>query len=191
MNAVTHRDYTNTGEYITVKLFDDRLEIYSPGKLGGFVTLENMQYKRYSRNPQISRVLTEFGIVRELNEGVKRIYREMKNFYLKEPIYSEPDQHSVLLVLDNNIVMRGRRKKESMLKNTKIKEKWNNLNSQQQKVLQAIYDKGEITSEEVAEIINRKKTSAINLLNKLIVEDLIVWTGTSKNDKYGKYIIKY
>ena len=191
VNAVTHRDYTNTGEYITVKLFDDRLEIYSPGKLGGFVTIENMQYKRYSRNPQISRVLTEFGIVRELNEGVKRIYREMRDFYLKDPIYSEPDQHSVLLVLDNNIIMRGKRKKETMLKNTKIKEKWESLNSQQQKVLQAIYDKGEITSEEVAEIIDRKKNASVNLLNKLIDENLIVWTGTSKSDKYGKYIIKF
>ena len=191
VNAVTHRDYTNTGEYITVKLFDDRLEIYSPGKLGGFVTIENMQYKRYSRNPQISRVLTEFGIVRELNEGVKRIYREMRDFYLKDPIYSEPDQHSVLLVLDNNIIMRGKRKKETMLKNTKIKEKWDSLNSQQQQVLQAIYDKGEITSEEVAEIIDRKKNASVNLLNKLIDENLIVWTGTSKSDKYGKYIIKF
>ena len=74
VNAVTHRDYTNTGEHITVKLYDDRLEIYSPGKLGGFVTLDTMKTKRYSRNPQIARVLTEFGIVRELNEGVKRIY---------------------------------------------------------------------------------------------------------------------
>ena len=167
------------------------MEIYSPGKLGGFVTIENMQYKRYSRNPQISRVLTEFGIVRELNEGVKRIYREMRDFYLKDPIYSEPDKHSVLLVLDNNIIMRGKRKKETILKNTKIKEKWESLNSQQQKVLQAIYDKGEITSEEVAEIIDRKKNAAVRLLNKLIDEKLIVWTGTSKNDKYGKYIIKF
>ncbi len=190
VNAVTHRDYTNTGEYITIKLFDDRLEIYSPGKLGGFVTLENMKNKRYSRNPQIARVLTEFGIVRELNEGVKRIYREMRNFYLKDPIYSEPDQHSVLLVLDNNIVMRSKRKKETMLKNGMIKEKWKNLNVQQQKVLQAIYDKGEVTSEEVAQIIGRKKNSAIRLLNKLIEENLVVWTGTSKHDKYGKYVIK-
>ena len=60
-----------------------------------------MKTERYSRNPQIARVLTEFGIVRELNEGVKRIYSEMQRFYLKDPIYSEPNQHSVLLVLDN------------------------------------------------------------------------------------------
>lgn len=190
VNAVTHRDYTNNGEYITIKLFDDRLEILSPGKLGGFVTIENMQTKRYSRNPQIARVLTELGIVRELNEGVKRIYSEMRSFYLKDPIYSEPNQHSVLLVLDNNIVMRSKRKKETMLKKDDINNKWERLNYQERKILQAIYDKGEITALEAANIIERGKTSAIKLLNKLIEEELIIWTGTSKKDSYGRYIIK-
>ena len=190
VNAVTHRDYSNTGEYIIVKLFDDRLEILSPGKLSGFITLENMKTERYSRNPQIARVLTEFGIVRELNEGVKRIYSEMQRFYLKDPIYSEPNQHSVLLVLDNNIVMRSKRKNETMLKNREIEQKWEQLNYQERQVLQAIYDKGEITSLEVAEIIKRGKTTAVKLLNRLVDYDLIVWTGTTKKDSYGRYIIK-
>ena len=190
VNAVTHRDYSNTGEYITVKLFDDRLEILSPGKLSGFITLENMKTERYSRNPQIARVLTEFGIVRELNEGVKRIYSEMQRFYLKDPIYSEPNQHSVLLVLDNNIIMRSKRKTETMLKNSEIEQKWEQLNYQERQVLQAIYDKGETTSLEVAEIIDRGKTTAVKLLNRLVDYDLIVWTGTTKYDKFGRYIIK-
>ncbi len=190
VNAVTHRDYSNTGEYITVKLFDDRLEILSPGKLSGFITLDNMKTERYSRNPQIARVLTEFGIVRELNEGVKRIYSEMQRFYLKDPIYSEPNQHAVLLVLDNNIVMRSKRKNETMLKNSEIEQKWVQLNYQERQVLQAIYDKGEITSVEVAEIIKRGKTTAVKLLNRLVDYDLIVWTGTTKYDKFGRYILK-
>ena len=63
-----------------MKLFDDRLEILSPGKLSGFITLENMKTERYSRNPQIARVLTEFGIVRKLNEGVKKYIVKCKDF---------------------------------------------------------------------------------------------------------------
>ena len=189
VNAVTHRDYSNSGEYITIKLFDDRMEIYSPGKLGGFVTLETMKTKRYSRNPQIARVLSELGIVRELNEGVKRIYSEMKRFFLKDPIYSEPDNNSVLLVLDNNIVMRGQRKEESMLKNQKIQEAWNSLNLVERNILTAIFDKGEITSGEVAKLINRSKPTAVKLLNKLMDMKLIEWTGTNKADTYGRYII--
>lgn len=46
---------------------------------------------RYSRNPRIARVLSEFGWVKELNEGVKRIYDEMQMFFLKEPTYTEPN----------------------------------------------------------------------------------------------------
>lgn len=190
VNAVTHRDYSNSGEHITIKLFDDRLEICSPGRLGGFVTLDTMRTKRYSRNPQIARVLNEMGIVRELNEGVKRIYSEMQRFFLKDPIYSEPDRHSVLLVLDNNIVMRSKRKEESMLKDNIIQDKWEDLNFLEKQVLTTIFDKGEISSEETAKIINRGKTTAVKLLNKLVDMNLIIWTGTSKFDNKGKYIIK-
>lgn len=190
VNAVTHRDYSNSGEHITIKLFDDRLEICSPGRLGGFVTLDTMKTKRYSRNPQIARVLNELGIVRELNEGVKRIYSEMQRFFLKDPIYSEPDRNSVLLVLENNIVMRSRRKEESMLKDNEIQDKWKDLNYLEKQVLTTIFDKGEISSEETAKIINRGKTTAVKLLNRLVDMNLIVWTGTSKSDNKGKYIIK-
>lgn len=187
VNAVCHRDYSNSGEYIIVKLFDDRLEILSPGKLGGFVTLETMKNKRYSRNPQIARVLNELGIVRELNEGVKRIYSEMQRFYLKDPVYSEPDRNSVLLVLDNNIAVRANRKQETLKKSDVVKDKWKLLNYAERQVLQVINDKGEVTSEDVSKIINRGKTTAVKLLNKLIDLDLIVWTGTSKRDSYGRY----
>lgn len=190
VNAVTHRDYSNNGEHITIKLFDDRLEICSPGRLGGFVTLDTMRTKRYSRNPQIARVLNELGIVRELNEGVKRIYTEMQRFFLKDPIYSEPDRNSVLLVLDNNIIMRSKRKEESMLKDNTIQDKWEELNYLEKQVLTTIFDKGEISSEETAKIINRGKTTAVKMLNKLVDMNLIVWTGTSKADNKGRYIMK-
>ena len=60
-------------------MFDDRLEIYSPGKLPNIVTVENIKHERFYRNPRIARTLTEFGWVREMNEGVKRIYSEMES----------------------------------------------------------------------------------------------------------------
>ena len=190
VNAITHRDYSNTGEYILIKIFNDRLEISSPGSLGGFVTIDNMKTERYSRNPLISRTLTEFGIVRELNEGVKRIYKEMDNIHLNEPKYSVINNHLVLLVLENNIEVRSKIQSNSMLKKDKIRECWNTLNYQEQKVIQMIYDKGSVTSLDVAILIERGKTTAIKLLNKLQEKDLIVWTGTSKSDRLGNYILK-
>lgn len=102
VNAVTHRDYSITGDYIRITMFDDRLEIFSPGKLPNIVTLDNIMETRFARNQMISRVLTEFGLVRELNEGVKRIYAEMKEQNLEPPIYTEKP-YSVLLILKNKI----------------------------------------------------------------------------------------
>ena len=65
--------YAMAGSFIKVSMYDDRLEIKSPGKLPNIVTVENIKHTRYSRNPRISRVMTEYGWVRELNEGVKRM----------------------------------------------------------------------------------------------------------------------
>ena len=82
-------------------MFDDRLEIISPGKLPNIVTIDNIQHTRYSRNPHIARVLVDFGWVRELNEGVRRIFADMKASALSEPTYSEPDQRYVQIILRN------------------------------------------------------------------------------------------
>ena len=82
VNAVTHRDYAFRGDYVRVSMFDDRLEIVSPGPLPNIVTLDNMRETRYSRNPRIARTLVEFGWVRELNEGIPRIYSEMQGMLL-------------------------------------------------------------------------------------------------------------
>ena len=110
VNAVTHREYGMSGSYIKITMFDDRLEIRSPDKLPNIVNIDNIQITRYSRNPRIARVLTEFGWVRELNEGVKRIFSDMKDLYLDPPEYSEPEQ-TVRLILKNNIAIRSIRQR--------------------------------------------------------------------------------
>ncbi len=188
VNAVTHRDYSNSGEQILVKIYENRMEISSPGKLGGYVTINTIQSKRYSRNPQIARTLVEFGIVRELNEGVKRIFHEMKQYSLKEPQYFEPDENSVLLILENNIDMRIRMNTFSM--NEQLKNMWNDLSYLEQQIIEFIMGRNGATREEISVVIGRSKTTTVNLLNRLIDMKLIIWTGTNKNDSYGKYVIK-
>lgn len=81
VNAVTHRAYNVQGDDIKIKMFDDRLEISSPGKFPNIVNRYNIKEVRYSRNPRTARALTEMGWVRELGEGVKRIYKEMDAFF--------------------------------------------------------------------------------------------------------------
>lgn len=88
VNAVTHRSYSQQGEGIRVKQFTDRLEVESPGRFPKLVRVENIRKSRFSRNPHIARVLAEMtDYVREMNEGVERMFQEMEQVGLREPAY--------------------------------------------------------------------------------------------------------
>ena len=102
INAVAHRDYAASGQFILVSMFDDRLEIESPGRFPYIVTADNITHTRFSRNKTISRVMTEFEWVRELNEGVKKIYSDMAEAGLPAPEFVETP-NTVKLILRNNI----------------------------------------------------------------------------------------
>ena len=190
VNAVTHRDYSISGEHIKIMLYDDRMEIISPGKLPGLITLETMMTERFSRNPKISRVLYDLNIVRELNEGVKRIYKEMKDYFLDDPEYSEPQRRAVKLVLKNNIIMRNKRKNETLLKNDDLNKSWDGLNLLEQQMIQAIHDRGRMTTSELAELIHRDRKTVQRKLKKLQDLGLVTWIGTSIKDPQKVYVIK-
>ncbi|WP_448591025.1 ATP-binding protein [Thermoflexus hugenholtzii] len=88
VNAVAHRDYRLQGLGIEVHLFDDRMEIWSPGELVEPATLEKLRSRERvhaSRNPRIVRVLTAFGYMRELGEGIPRMFEVMEQEGLRPP----------------------------------------------------------------------------------------------------------
>lgn len=99
VNSLIHRDYSRKEAFIRVIMYDDRLEILSPGKLPNIIDINNIMNKKYSRNPIISRVLSEFASDKESNKGIKGIYYEMEKYSLEPPEYSEPNKDSVLLKL--------------------------------------------------------------------------------------------
>lgn len=189
VNAVTHRDYAYAGDYIRVSMYDDRLEIVSPGKLPNTVTLDNMRETRYSRNPRIARTLVEFGWVRELNEGVKRIYTEMQKMLLNDPAFSEPDGARVLLTLENNIVTRTLRQRDA-LEDRISSEVLGGLGEYELAAVQAVYAKGRITTRELARIIGRSTKSASAILKSLEAQDVLIWHGTSTNDPAQHYTLR-
>lgn len=181
VNAVTHREYGISGRYIKVSMFDDRLEIESPGKLPNIVNVDNIQSTRYSRNPRIARVLTEFGWVRELNEGVRRIYTDMQSFYLDPPIYTEPDQ-SVKLTLKNNIAMRTMRQ-ENRIATRLGDELWNELDELEKSILSYMAGKNSVTTIELAQITH-VSTKTINVrINDLISKNIVKANGKKRSPK--------
>ncbi len=86
VNAVIHRDYGLEGAQILLYIFDDRLEIRSPGTLPNSVTLDNIR-THYSkpRNETIARVLLNLGYVNRLGSGVPRMIRLMRQHSGREP----------------------------------------------------------------------------------------------------------
>ncbi len=89
VNAVAHRDYSVRGEGIRATLFSDRLEIYSPGRLPGHVTVENIVEERYSRNESLVQVLADFGLIERLGYGIDRMLRQMEQAGLPPPVFRE------------------------------------------------------------------------------------------------------
>jgi len=184
VNAVTHREYGMSGGYIKIAMFDDRLEITSPGKLPNIVTVDNIRLTRYSRNPRIARVLTEFGWVRELNEGVKRIFSDMEEFYLEPPVYSEPE-YSVKLVLKNNIAMRTRRQSDRAAENLG-KDVWKGLDDLEKQILAYMAGKKQVKTSELAKYTKKASRTISVRLNHLINLNIIKRNG-SKTDPNQTY----
>lgn len=186
VNAVTHRDYSFSGDYIRVTLFDDRLEIFSPGKLPNIVTLDNMRNTRFSRNPNIARTLVEFGWVRELNEGVQRIYDEMQSYFLNDPVFSEPEGAAVLLTLENSITSRVLRTQDS-LEERLSQEILESLNEYEFAALRYVCSTGKITTKDLCRLIGKGNSLCSHTLKKLANDGILVWHGTSTNDPSQYY----
>lgn len=89
VNAIAHRDYSIRGEGIRLLMFSDRLEVYSPGRLPGHVTLENIKDERYSRNEAIVAVLTDLGYIERLGYGIDRMIAAMQEAGLPAPEFAE------------------------------------------------------------------------------------------------------
>jgi ATP-dependent DNA helicase RecG len=87
VNAVAHRDYTLEGSFIQVRLFSDRLEVQSPGGLGGHVTVDNIAYEQYTRNPHIVRLLEDYGYVEHRGLGVDLMIRAMADAGREAPVF--------------------------------------------------------------------------------------------------------
>ena len=89
VNAIAHRDYGVRGEGIRLLMFNDRLEVYSPGRLPGHVTLDNLVDERYSRNEAIVSVLSDMGYIERLGYGIDRMIATMKEYGLPAPLFEE------------------------------------------------------------------------------------------------------
>lgn len=98
-NAVLHRDYSIATD-IQIRIFDNRIEVESPGKLPGHITVENILEERYSRNGSIVRLINKFPNPpnKDVGEGLNTAFNAMAQLQLKAPIIIE-DENKVTVYI--------------------------------------------------------------------------------------------
>ena len=89
-NAVLHRDY-NVAADVQVRIFDNRVEIESPGRLPGHVTVANISKTQFARNPKIVRLINKFKNPpnKDVGEGINTAFEAMGKLRLKKPEIQE------------------------------------------------------------------------------------------------------
>ena len=98
-NAVLHRDYSIPDD-IHIRVYDNRVEVESPGCLPGHITTKNILEERFARNGNLVRVINKFPNPpnKDVGEGLNTAFRAMERLHLKEPEIIQKES-SVLVVI--------------------------------------------------------------------------------------------
>ncbi len=123
-NAVIHRDYSIADD-IHVRIFDNRIEVQSPGRLPAHVTKKNILNERFARNGQIVRLLNKFPDPpnRDVGEGLNTAFEKMKSLGLKEPDIEERDNDVLITIRHEPLASPEKTIMDFLEKNPTIKNK--------------------------------------------------------------------
>ncbi len=212
-NAFHHRSYIDDGA-IQVSIFDDRLEITSPGSIYNNLSVEQIISGRTSsRNKVLTRVFKEMGLIEEWGTGLQRVIDRCRDMYLPDPKFEDLDTAFRVTVFRNNSV----KSKENLTElndisvkdsdkmtesdniSVKDSDKMTELNKKihhfkekdQVKVLSVINylkQNNSITSLETKSLLGVSESTCRRLLTKCVEADILYSKGQTKNKKY--YLMK-
>jgi ATP-dependent DNA helicase RecG len=141
VNALVHRSYTLQNAWVIVRMFDDRLEVESPGGYpgGNHPDAEGVFPRPYPRNPNIARALQYLNLAWLAREGTRRMHDEMKKLNLPVPEFRDEGGTKVVVTLRNDWDRRRTRtgedlgsqwrKIETLLSDTYAIVRWQGLQS--------------------------------------------------------------
>jgi len=144
VNAVAHRDYAARGEGIRLLMFSDRLQVYSPGRLPGHVTLANLLAERYSRNEAIVQILSDMGFSERLGYGMDRMVRVMREHGLPAPEFNETAAGFEVTLRNGGEMISA--PAPAVSEAPTVRWRGFNFNPRQEKALQFLAQRGRITN---------------------------------------------
>lgn len=189
-NSLIHRDYSIQTEnaYISVNMYDDRIEIINPGALYGNNKIEKLGTSTImeSRNPNIVRILEEKGsVIENRHSGIPTMRREMAKYNLPEPEFIEERGSFKVIFRNTNIVVTGDTQSDTQSDTQNKSEDINNL------ILDFCTEPK--TANEIREHIgiSSKRYVNYNIIKPLIEKGLLDYTNkNSINARNQKYVTK-
>jgi ATP-dependent DNA helicase RecG len=167
VNAVVHRSYSIGGDHIRVEIYDNRIEITSPGRFPGVTRVDDFRnIPRFARNPRIARACADLRFGRELGEGIKRIFDEMRAAGLVDPVYRHGPAAVTLTLAATPL-------------SPEVAER---LPSRSSEVMEHIRSSGGLSTGDIADAIGLSKPAALTRLRALQEAGLIEWVGKSPKD---------
>lgn len=186
VNALIHRDYLINGSEVHVDIFDDRMEIYSPGGMpdGTVIQDRNIQaIPSMRRNPVIADIFARLGYMERSGSGLGKIrssYEVSANFETgKEPVFYS-DRSQFLVTLCNLNYRDGDMAKDSSENASSASE----INLRQDQILQTMLSAHKYSLGEVADKVGLKETMAKILLDDLVEKGYLRFVAGVNRDKY-------
>lgn len=170
INAVCHRDYTISSN-VDIRIYDDRLVVWSPGGLPLGITLEDL-YKPHSselRNKGIAEIFYDMELIEQWGSGIDKMREWCRNAGLPEPVLEEYQGFRVIFRKDIY-------SKEYFL--------GLGLNERQIGAVRYVKDKGKITNKEYRELTELSDEGARIDLNKLVDADVFQVKGRGRGVHY-------
>lgn len=169
LNSLIHRDYSFSGSII-INVTDRKMEFISLGGLFGGITLKDIQMGiSQPRNKRLTEVFHRLNFVESYGTGIRRIYELYEDNAVK-PWLEVSDNVFKITLPNKNIVSK--------------EEKDRTVTNQMQQVLDYINSNGQITEEEISNLLNIKKTRTYLLTRQMIENGLIKIDGRGKDKVY-------
>lgn len=178
INAVVHRDYSITGSDIKFAIFDNRIEITSPGNLPKSLDIEDIKEGRSEiRNKTIARFFKEIRFVEQWGTGIRRIISACKEANLKEPDFLESG-------LFFKVIIYSKYADKVPISTDKVPISTDKLNKNELAVINYLKEKSQITNKELRDITGLSDSGAKKLLGNLVDKKVLKAVGERKNRYY-------
>jgi predicted HTH transcriptional regulator len=187
-NAVIHRDYSFKGKDIKIAIFDDKIEITSPGTLMHSVNFDDMEAGQSEiRNRILAPVFKKMGVIEQWGNGLQLIANELKNYPEIEFKWSEPGiAFRVSFIKSNYTELSEKDAGESSGEvREKVREKFG---KNSEKIIKYMIEKPEITIPELSEKIGISTRSIEKTISRLKKDGILERVGSTKSG-YWKIII--